>query len=89
MENKGKKMKTPISNSDLYYMLVERGYSIHIKEENNSKVIRFNGKYATKESSEKIQAWYSKDWTDEEIKRDIAGKLLTWSGLKLKTVLDY
>ena len=82
-------MKTPISNSDLYYMLVERGYSIHIKEENNSKVIRFNGKYATKESSEKIQAWYSKDWTDEEIKRDIVGKLLTWSGLKLKTVLDY
>ena len=82
-------MKTPISNSDLYYMLVERGYSIHIKEENNSKVIRFNGKYATKESSEKIQAWYSKDWTDEKIKRDIAGKLLTWSGLKLKTVLDY
>ena len=82
-------MKTPISNSDLYYMLVERGYSIHIKEENNSKVIRFNGKYATKESSEKIQAWYSKDWTDEEIKRDIAEKLLTWSGLKIKTVLDY
>lgn len=82
-------MKTPISNSDLYYMLVERGYSIHIKEENNSKVIRFNGKYATKESSEKIQAWYRKDWTDEEIKRDIAGKLLTWSGLKIKTVLDY
>ena len=89
MENKGKKMETPMSNSDLYYMLVERGYSMHIKEENNSKVIRFNGKYATKESSEKIQAWYSKDWTDEEIKRDIAGKLLTWSGLKLKTVLDY
>ena len=82
-------METPISNSDLYYMLVERGYSIHIKEENNSKVIRFNGKYATKESNEKIQAWYSKDWTDDEIKRDIAVKLLTWSGLKLKTVLDY
>ena len=82
-------METLMSNSDLYYMLVERGYSIHIKEENNSKVIRFNGKYATKESSEKIQAWYSKDWTDEEIKRDIAGKLLTWSGLKIKTVLDY
>ena len=82
-------MKTPISNSDLYYMLVERGYSIHIKEENNSKVIRFNGKLATKESNEKIQAWYSSDWTDEEIRRDAAEKLLTWSGLKLKTVLDY
>ena len=78
-----------ISNSDLYYMLVEKGYSIHIKEENNSKVIRFNGKYATKESNEKVQAWYSKDWTDDEIKRDIAKKLLTWSGLRLKTVLDY
>ena len=82
-------METPISNSDLYYMLVERGYSIHIKEENNSKVIRFNGKYATKESNEKIQAWYTTEWTDEEIRRDMAGKLLTWSGLKIKTVLDY
>ena len=90
MENKGKKMETPIiSNSELYFMLVEKGYSIDITKENNSKVIRFNGKYATKESEEKIQAWYSSDWTDDEIKRDIARKLLTWSGLKLKTVLDY
>ena len=82
-------METPMSNSSLYYMLVERGYSIDITEEKNSKVIRFNGKYATKESNEKIQAWYSKDWTDEEIKRYMAVKLLTWSGLKLKSVLDY
>ena len=84
-------METPIiiSNSELYYMLLEKGYSINITEEKNSKVIRFNGKYATKESNEKIQAWYSSDWTDDEIKRDIAKKLLTWSGLKLKTVLDY
>ena len=82
-------METPMSNSELYYMLVEKEYNIKITEENNSKVIRFNGKYSTKESNEKIQAWYSKDWTDDEIKRDIAGKLLTWSGLKIKTVLDY
>ena len=82
-------METPMSNSDLYYMLVEKGYSINITEEKNSKVIRFNGKYATKESNEKIRAWYIKEWTDDEIKRDIAGKLLTWSALKLKTVLDY
>ena len=87
MENKGKKMETPISN--LYSMLVDRGYSIDITEENNSKVIRFNGKHATKESNEKIQAWYSSEWTDDEIKRDVAGKLLRWSGLKLKYVLDY
>ena len=90
MENKGKKMETPIiSNSELYRMLVDKGYKINITEENNSKAIRFNGKYATKESNEKIQAWYSSAWTDDEIKRDIAKKLLTWSGLKLKTVLDY
>ena len=82
-------METPISNSELYYMLLDKGYSIDITEEKNSKVIRFNGKYATKESNEKIQAWYSLEWTDDEIKRDIAKKLLTWSGLKLKTVLDY
>ena len=67
-------METPMSNSSLYYMLVERGYSIDITEEKNSKVIRFNGKYATKESNEKVQAWYSSEWTDDEIKRDIAGK---------------
>ena len=82
-------MEINISNSELYSMLLEKGYSINITEEKNSKVIRFNGKYATKESNEKIQAWYSKDWTDDEIKRDIAKKLLTWSGLKLKIVLDY
>ena len=82
-------METPMSNSELYYMLVERGYKIDITEENNSKVIRFNGKYATKESNEKIQAWYSSEWADDGIKRDIAEKLLTWSRLKLKTVLDY
>lgn len=78
-----------MGNSDLYYMLVEKGYSVNITKENNSKVIRFNGKHTTKESSEKIQAWYSSKWADDEIKRDIAVKLLTWSGLKLKTVLDY
>ena len=82
-------METLMSNSGLYYMLAEKGYTINITEENNSKVIRFNGKYATKESNEKIQAWYSLEWTDDEIKRDIAKKLLTWSALKLKTVLDY
>ena len=82
-------METLMSNSGLYYMLAEKGYTINITEEKNSKVIRFNGKYATKESNEKIQAWYSLEWTDDEIKRDIAKKLLTWSGLKLKTVLDY
>ena len=82
-------METLMSNSELYYMLVEKGYSINITEEKNSKVIRFNGKYSTKESNEKIQAWYSREWTDDEIKRDIAKKLLAWSALKLKTVLDY
>ena len=82
-------METPMSNSELYYMLVEKGYNIKITEENNSKVIRFNGKYSTKESNEKIQAWYSSEWKDDEIKRDIAVKLLAWSALKLKTVLDY
>ena len=78
-----------ISNSELYYMLLDKGYSIDITKENKSKVIRFNGKHATKESNETVQAWYSSDWTDEEIKRDIAVKLLAWSRLKLKTVLDY
>ena len=82
-------METPMSNSELYYMLLEKGYSINITEEKNSKVIRFNGKYATKESNEKIQAWYSTEWTDDEIKRYMAVRLLTWSGLKLKSVLDY
>ena len=82
-------METHKTKSGLYYMLSKKGYTINITEENNSKVIRFNGKHATKESNEKIQAWYSSEWTDEEIKRYMAVKLLAWSGLKLKTVLDY
>ena len=82
-------METPMSNSSLYNMLLEKGYSIDITKENNSKVIRFNGKHATKESNEKIQAWYNSEWTDDEIKRYMAVRLLTWSGLKLKSVLDY
>ena len=59
-----------ISNSKLYDMLVERGYTVDIKEEDNSKVVRFNGKYATKKKKKKIQAWYSLDWSNEDIKRD-------------------
>ena len=82
-------MEINISNSELYRMLVDKGYKINITEENNSKVIRFNGKYSTKESNEKIQAWYRTDWTDDEIRRDMARKLLAWSALKIKTVLDY
>ena len=82
-------METLMSNSCLYYMLAEKGYTINIKEENTLKIIRFNAKHATKESNEKIQAGYPSEWTDEEIKRDMAVKLLTWSGLKLKSVLDY
>ena len=82
-------METPISNSELYHMLVEKGYSANITKKNNSKAVRFNGKYSTKESKEKVQASYRLEWTDDEIKRDIASKLLVWYGLRIKTVLDY
>lgn len=32
---------------------------------------------------------YSSEWTEQEIKHDLVYKLLSWSGLKIKTVLDY
>ena len=32
---------------------------------------------------------YSSEWTEQEIKEDLVYKLLSWSGLKIKTVLDY
>ena len=84
MENKGKKMETPMSNSELYYMLVERGYKIDITKEKNSKVIRFNGKYATKESNKKIQIWYSSKWTDDEIKKRCSSKAINLAWIKIK-----
>ena len=77
-------METPMSNSELYYMLVEKGYKINITEEKNSKVIRFNGKYATKESNEKIQAWYSTEWTDDEIRRRCSRKATNLVLVKVK-----
>ena len=73
-----------MSNSELYYMLVEKGYKIDITEEKNSKVIRFNGKYATKESNERIQAWYSAVWTDDEIKKRYGSKAINLVWIKIK-----
>ena len=32
---------------------------------------------------------YSSEWTEQEIREDLVYKLLSWSGLKIKTVLDY
>ena len=75
-------METPISN--LYSMPVDKGYSIDITEENNSKVIRFNGKYATKESNKKIQIWYSSKWTDDEIKKRCSSKAINLAWIKIK-----
>ena len=78
MENKGKKMETP------NYMLAEKGYTINITEENNSKVIRFKGKYSTKESNEKIQTWYSSKWTDDQIKKRYSKKATNLVWIKIK-----
>ena len=77
-------METPMSNSELYYMLVERGYKIDITKEKNSKVIRFNGKYATKESNKKIQTWYSSKWKDDEIKKRCSSKAINLAWIKIK-----
>ena len=64
MENKGKKMETPMSNSELYF--------------------RFNGKYATKESNERMQTWYSAVWKDDEIKMRYSRKAINLVWIKIK-----
>lgn len=68
-------------------LLQERGYEIKVeKKKTGGYDAHFDHKIAVNPS---CKYSYSAEWTEQEIKQDLVYKLLSWSGLKIKTVLDY
>ena len=75
------------SRSHILSLLIEKGYEIKVeKNRAGGYDAHFDHKIAVNPS---CKYSYSSEWTEQEIKHDLVYKLLTWSGLKLKTVLDY
>lgn len=75
-----------MSKQDLLNKLYDKNYRIIIKVKNGSKFAKFTHPLAI--SSSKASHCYSMQWSNEEIKRDLAYDLLRWSGLKINWILD-
>ena len=77
-----------LSKSYLLSLLQEKGYEIKLEKRSPTGEYDayFDHKVAVNPSS---RYDYSSEWTEQEIKEDLAYKLLSWSGLKIKIVLDY
>ena len=80
-------MDLSLSKSNLLHMLKEKGYIFEIETINNSKHVKFNHRHA--KEPYKIQHCYSVSFTNTEIELDLVYKMLKWSGLKIKIILDY
>ena len=76
------------SRSHILSLLYERGYEIKLEKRSptGGYDAYFDHKAAVNPS---CKYSYSSEWTEQEIKHDLVYKLLSWSGLKIKTVLDY
>ena len=79
---------TEHSRSHILSLLYERGYEIKLEKRSPTGGCdaHFDHKIAVNPS---CKYSYSSEWTEQEIKHDLVYKLLSWSGLKIKTVLDY
>ena len=78
---------TEYSRSHILSLLQERGYEIKVeKKKTGGYDAHFDHKIAVNTS---CKYSYSSEWPEQEIKNDLVYKLLSWSGLKIKTVLDY
>lgn len=77
-----------LSKSYLLSLLYEKGYEIKLEKRSptGGYDAYFDHKVAVNPSKKYS---YSSEWTEQEIKHDLVYKLLSWYGLKIKTVLDY
>ena len=76
-----------LSRSHILSLLQEKGYEIKVEKKKTCGYdAHFDHKIAVNPS---CKYSYSSEWTEQEIKHDLVYKLLSWSGLKIKTVLDY
>ena len=75
------------SRSHILSLLQEKDYEIIVENKKTGGYdAHFDHKIAVNPS---CKYSYSSEWTEQEIKHDLVYKLLSWSGLKIKTVLDY
>ena len=76
------------SRSHILSLLQEKGYALKFEKRSptGGYDAYFDHKIAVNPS---CKYSYSSEWTEQEIKHDLVYKLLSWSGLKIKTVLDY
>jgi hypothetical protein len=78
---------TKLSKDELYSMLVKHGYKIVTDRTREDDItVTFT---STTAFPYKLRHSYSKDWTNNDIIRDMVYKLLYWTGLKIKYTLDY
>ena len=77
-----------LSRSHILSLLYEKGYEIKLEKRSptGGYDAHFDHNMAVNPS---CKYSYSSEWTEQEIKHDLVYKLLSWSGLKIKTVLEY
>ena len=78
---------TELSKSYLLSLLYEKGYEIKVEKKSTGGYSAYFNHRVAVNPSRKYD--YSSEWTEKEIREDLASKLLQWSGLKKKIVLDY
>lgn len=65
--------------------MAAKGYEIKVYTEGDSKKVIFQGKYGL---PYKLGNSYSLEWSDWEIKEDLAHRLLKWAGYTIKECLE-
>ena len=83
-------LRNVIPKDELLSLLYSKGYEIEIIKELGGEnryhyIAKFKGKFRTKTPTAGI---YSLEFTHEEIRRDLALKLLRWSGDKVVYALE-
>jgi hypothetical protein len=78
--------KLTLSKTELLHLLMKCGYKIIITQNENNKSVEVKGRFSASASNSYS---YSNEWTDQEIRLDLVHKLLQWTGLHPKIVLDY
>lgn len=76
-----------MSKDELLSALYTRGYRIVIQKRGNTQFVSFHNSIAIKGLH--AAHCYSMEFTTKEIYYDVVWSLLRWSGLNVKSILDY
>lgn len=76
-----------MSNKELLSMLEKHGYEIIIEKKENTKYVKFNGKYSKEPYI--VSHQYSDEFSDYDIKLHLVFDLLKWTGMKIQYTLTH